>query len=179
MTFDTSARSPERWRSLVGSVPIVTLGLLLVTAAMLKGPWPTDPASRTGVTVSYWERLTGEQPQAVPEPVEKTAAWYGKRALDGLALALLLCAYVSIALMILREDWRALILLTLIGAAGTLYGGATGLVLGPILTTIGFALVLFGAGLNVISQSAGEATYHDITQVERESTNDTHFAPQP
>ncbi|RPI97982.1 MAG: hypothetical protein EHM39_08705, partial [Chloroflexi bacterium] len=166
MTFDPSSRSPERWRSLLGSVPIITLGLLLVTAAMLKAPWPTDPASRTGVTVSYRERLTGEQP--LPEPAEKTAAWFAKRALDGLALLLLLCAYASIALMIVREDGRALIVLTLIGAAGTLYGGASGLVLGPILTTAGFALVLFGAGLNVISQYAGEVTYHDITQVERE-----------
>jgi hypothetical protein len=66
MTFDTSSRPPERWRSLLSSLPVITLGLLLVTMAMLKAPWPSDPESLTGKTVSYSERLQGEQPGSGP-----------------------------------------------------------------------------------------------------------------
>lgn len=182
MTFDTSSHPPERWRSLLGSLPAITLGLLLVTIAMLRAPWPPDPESLTGETVSYSERLQGQQldPTLSAESAsDRSAEWYGRRVLDGLALGLLVIGYLSVTLMIWSEEWRVLIVLTLVGIAGTIYGGLTGLYLGPILTTGGFALVLFGAGLNLISQYAVEAKYHELTQTERESRYDTHFAAQP
>lgn len=159
MTPDMETESSRRQRSLLGSVPVITLGLLLVTIAMLKAPWPADPESLTGATVSYRERLQGKQASSrliAESETERSAAWYGRRILDGLALSLLVAGYIGSGLMILSNEWRVLIGLTLVGIGGTLYGGAVGLYAGPILTTGGFALVLFGAGLSLISQSERE-----------------------
>jgi hypothetical protein len=174
-----SEPSERRW-SLLSSVPIITLGLLLVTIAMLKAPWPSDPESLTGTTVSYGERLQGKQASGfiVVDEAAKSPEWYGRRIFDGLALGLLLIGYVGVTLMIGLNEWRALIILTLVGIGGTLYGGSVGLYAGPILTTGGFALVLFGAGLSLISQTIIETKYHELTQTEREKY-DTHFAAQP
>jgi hypothetical protein len=175
------SESSTRRRSLLGSVPIITLGLLLVTIAMLKAPWPSDPESLTNTTVSYRERLQGEQAGSfvvVEDQAERSPEWYARRILDGLALGLLVIGYVGGVLMIWSNEWRVLIVLTLVGIGGTLYGGSVGLYAGPILTTGGFALVLFGAGLNLISQTTIEAKYHELTQTEREKY-DTHFAAQP
>jgi hypothetical protein len=170
----------ERRRSLLSSVPVITLGLLLVTIAMLKAPWPSDPESLTSTTVSYGERLQGKQASSfiVVDKAAKSPEWYGRRILDGLALSLLVLGYLGVTLMIGLNEWRALIMLTLVGISGTLYGGSVGLYAGPILTTGGFALVLFGAGLNLISQTIIETKYHELTQTEREKY-DTHFAAQP
>lgn len=178
MTSSTSSHPPERWLSLLGSVPVITLGLLLVTIAMLKAPWPSDPKSLTGATVSYSERLQGKprEPVNTEGKFEKSAAWYTRRVLDGLALGFVVIGYISLTLMIMLDEWRALIVLTLIGAVGTLYGGSVGLTIGPVLVIGGFALVLFGAGLSLISQYTIEAKYR---ATERESTYDTHFAAQP
>ncbi len=54
------AHAPERRRALLVGVPVILLGLLLVTVAMLKAPWPSDPASLYNTTVSYSERLQGK-----------------------------------------------------------------------------------------------------------------------
>jgi hypothetical protein len=161
MTFSASARPSERWWSLLSSVPVITLGLLLVTLAMLKAPWPPDPESVIGTTVSYAARLQGKHadlPLATNSAAYQTSAWYGRRLLDGLALGLVIVGYFSVTLMIMLDEWRALVLLMLIGVVGTLYGGSVGLYIGPIVTTGGFALVLFGAGLNLISHYRVEAT---------------------
>ncbi len=170
------AHAPERRRALLVGVPVILLGLLLVTVAMLKAPWPSDPASLYNTTVSYSERLQGKSVISAAET--RTPDWYGRRVFDGLALGLLVTGYFSVVLMIWSNEWRALILLVLLGMGGTLYGGSVGLYAGPILTTGGFALVLFGAGLNLISQTHIEKKYHELTQTEREKY-DTHFAAQP
>jgi hypothetical protein len=173
--------SPERRRSLLVCVPVITLGLLMVTIAMVKAPWPSDPESLVNTTVSFSERLQGKQAGsavAIASRVDRTPDWYGRRIFDGWALGLLVIGYISVALMIWSNEWRALMILTLVGIGGTLYGGSVGLYPGPILTTGGFALVLFGAGLSLISQRTLEAKYHELTRAEREKY-DTHFATQP
>jgi hypothetical protein len=167
------AYAPERRRALLVGVPVILAGLLLVTVAMLKAPWPSDPVSLLNTTVSYSDRLRG-----LPNALDKTPQWYGRRVFDGMALGLLLIGYVCVVLIIWTKDWRALILLVLVGIGGTLYGGTIGLYVGPILATGGFALVLFGAGLNLISQTFIETQFHELTQTEREKY-DTHFAAQP
>lgn len=146
--------------SLLGIIPIVTLGLLFATVAMLRAPWPPDqPASTFGATVSYFERLQGKQvgpPQgADADQSSKTSLWYARRVLDGIALGLVVVGYASVALAIWSNDGRILMILTVIGVIGTVYGGSVGLYLGPILTTGGFALILFAAGLSWVSQGAG------------------------
>jgi hypothetical protein len=168
------AHAPERRRALLAGVPVILVGLLLVTVAMLKAPWPSDPLSLFNTTVRYSERLRG-----LPNAAEsKTPEWYGRRVFDGLALGLLVIGYISVGLIIWTNEWRALIVLVLVGVGGVLYGGSIGLYVGPILTTGGFALVLFGAGLNLTSQTLIETKYHELTQAEREKY-DKHFAAQP
>jgi hypothetical protein len=168
------AHAPERRRALLVGVPVILAGLLLVTVAMLKAPWPSDPVSLLNTTVSYGDRLRG-----LPGfPDSRTPEWYGRRVFDGLALCLLVIGYISVGLIIWTNEWRALIVLVLVGIGGTLYGGSIGLYVGPILTTGGYALVLFGAGLNLSSQARIETKYHELTQTEREKY-DTHFAAQP
>jgi hypothetical protein len=172
--------------SLLGSVPIVTLGLLIVTFAILKGPWPPDqPTSFYGLTVSHFERLQGKQiglpPNATAAEAGRTPVWYARRIFDGVAIGLLVAGYVSVAAVIWFNEWRMLIVLMGIAVVGIVYGGLVGLYAGPILTTGGFALILFGAGLSWASQYATEDNHHDelVTQTERDSSNyDTHFAAQ-
>jgi len=142
--------------SVIGSLPIVTLGLLLVTVAILRAPWPTDPQSVYGTTESYFDRLRGKEappPYVDGASADKSAAWYARRAADGMALVLLLAGYVSTGFALWSENRRMLAVLIVIGACGTCYGSMVGLFAGPILTIGGFALVLFGAGLHWLSQT--------------------------
>jgi hypothetical protein len=143
-----------RRSSLLDSIPIVTLGLLLVTFAMLRAPWPPDQAAPNNQTVSYFQRMLGRQ---IGVPAGRSGGdlvWYGRRVLDALALCLLLMGYGSAVLLVWHNERRALIALDIIGALGTLYSGSVGLYPGPIMATGGFALILFGAGLNWASHCA-------------------------
>ncbi len=154
-----------RRSALLGIIPIVTLGLLLVTAAMLRAPWPPDqPASTFGVTVSYFDRIKGRQvgppPGREADQSSKAVMWYARRVIDGMVLALLVAGYASVTLAIWSNDGRILAVLTVIGGIGTMYGGSLGLYLGPILTTGGFALILFAAGLSWVSQGSGGTKRH-------------------
>lgn len=135
---------------------MVTLGLLLVTFAMLRAPWPPDPQSVYGTTESYFDRLRGKSappPYVDAESADKSTAWYARRVADGMALALLLAGYVSTGFALWWDNRRMLAALMVIGAFGTCYGSTVGLFTGPILTIGGFALVLFGAGLHWLSQT--------------------------
>jgi hypothetical protein len=141
------------------SIPIITLGLLLVTIAMLLAPWPPDQAVSTNRSVSYLERIAGRQIDVPTGQSGKTLVWYGRRVLDVLLVCILVMGYGSMALLAWRSEHRALIALIVIGALGTLYTGFLGLYPGPILAAGGFALVLFDAGLNWASHCAAEARH--------------------
>jgi hypothetical protein len=145
-----------RRSSVWDSVPIVTLGLLLVTLAMLLGPWPPDQATPTNGSISYFERIGGRQIGVPAGQSGKTPVWYGRRVLDVLVFCMLIMGYGSMALLAWQNEHRALIALIVIGVLGTLYAGFVGLYPGPILATGGFALILFGAGLNWVSHCAVE-----------------------
>jgi hypothetical protein len=160
MMFSALPRRTMRRSSVIGSLPIVTLGLLLVTFAILRAPWPPDPQSVYGTTESYFDRLRGKE---VPPPyvdvaaAEKNTAWYARRVADGLVLVLLLAGYASTGFALWSDNRRMLAVLIVIGACGTGYGGMVGLFTGPILTIGGFALVFFGAGLHWLSQTQNGA----------------------
>jgi len=148
----------RRMPIILSSVPVVSVGLLIATFAILRASWPPDPAQPiSSQTVSYLDRLRGEQPSLVVETQHRTVDWYGRRVFDGATLAMLLLGYASIARAMWRGQRWTLVVLTAIGALGALYSAATGLYAGPILATAGFALVLFGAGLGWISQHQVEA----------------------
>jgi hypothetical protein len=143
-----------RHASLLESIPAVTLGLLLVTFAVLRAPWPPDQVAPNNLTVSYFERMQGKQIGVPTGQSERSPVWYGRRVLDALALCLLVIGYVSAALLTWRNERRALIVLVVVGALGTLYSGSVGLYPGPIIATGGFGLILCGAGLTWASRCA-------------------------
>ena len=120
-----------RRASLLDSIPVVTLGLLLVTFAVLRAPWPPDQAAPNNLTVSYFERMVGKQIGVPAGQSDRGPEWYGRRVLDALALGLLVLGYVSAALLIWHDERRVLMMLVVIGALGTLYSGSAGLFPAP------------------------------------------------
>jgi hypothetical protein len=149
MTFETS--SPVRRVVITGSLPITIFGLVVVTIALMAGPWPPDPANPLVGSVSYLDRLRGQGEGSIGVRFNtegsRGAVWYARRALDGAAVGLTLAGYASVIVAIQRHTSRALIALTLIGGAGVIYAATVGLYAGPILALGGFSLVLIGAGL--------------------------------
>jgi hypothetical protein len=147
MTWTNARRA-----AVTGSIPVVTVGLLVVTFALMRAPWPPDPQSAYGTMISHMERLRGEQVQPPLLGTYQDTAWYIRRGLDGLALALLVGGYASTGMAIWLNSRRALVALIMIGALGAFYSGTVGLFTGPILALGGFALVFFGAGFHWLGQ---------------------------
>ncbi len=155
--------------ALLSSVPVVTLGLLVVTFAMLRVPWPPDQpsATRYGITVTYFERLQGVQvgiPDGAPDALTgKGTTWTVRRMLDGLALVALVVGYLSVVLLFWLDTPFLLVNLVIIGVYGAVYGGSVGLHPGPVLASAGFGLILCSAGLTLTSQwaSANRRTHNN------------------
>lgn len=156
MTFRASL-VPGNGQSAVmlGSVPIVVLGLLMATLTVVSSPWPPDPAAY-GQTVSFSERLRGKEVGFYGnDDAYKTSAWYARRVFDGMALGLLVLAYAcTAAVVLLRVRW-AIVMLVSGSLIGLLYSGSVGLDFGPMLMAGGFSLVLFGAGLSLAQTGTG------------------------
>lgn len=132
----------------VASMPVVLVGLLVVTFAMLVAPWPADPPSPvTGGTISFGERIIGRQGEPPAAESELDAVWYLRRGVDGLMALVVLAGYAVVwaCLRFQRQLW--LLMLVSGGVVGMMYGAATGLYGGPIFVSGGFACVTFGAGL--------------------------------
>jgi hypothetical protein len=149
------------------SGPIVMLGLLIATFAVIQAPWPPDPVPpAAGATVSHWDRLRGKLPDILgvldTDAPDKTVDWYGRRIFDGVVYGLLLAGYVSVGLAAWRDMQWVPAVLTLTGGVGTLYGAALGLYPGPIIVTGGFSLVMFGAGLGWAGLSTGETNQRAV-----------------
>lgn len=174
MYLSATAMIPEvrRRPETVSSVPVALFGLLLITLAVFRAPWPFDPPSLYGTTGSYFDRLQGKKADLVAAEVMqeyRSTEWYGRRVFDALALGLLVLGYGLLALAIWFDERRALFALTLVGIVGLVYGGGVGLDVGPILTTSGFSLILFGTGLQWVSINR-----RHVSRQKRE-TYDTHF----
>ncbi|HEX3049289.1 MAG TPA: hypothetical protein VHP83_01440 [Aggregatilineaceae bacterium] len=161
----------RRMTVILGSVPIITLGLLIVTYAILRAPWPSDPMSPGWKPVSHLERVKGEQhpPDAVVimNGPDKDLMWYARRGMDGIVVLMLALGYVCVVLALWQSGQRPLMVLTVIGGLGVFYSAFIGLYLGPILTMGGFSLVLFGAGL-------GWASLQQWSAQTGTTTNETH-----
>jgi hypothetical protein len=171
--FDRVSPPVHQRRAIVrGSLPVVALGLVLTTLALLALPWPSDPAVY-GETVSHFERLRGEgvRPLLVSVGASyKTTAWYARRVFDGIALGLVVLGYGGIAAIVGLNAWRVLAVFVPVGVVGVIYSASVGLQPGPMLMAGGFSLVLFGAGL-------GWASQHTLAHSETGLENyDTHSA---
>ena len=153
-------RVMRRLAPVVVSLPIVSLGLLLVTFAIWRAPWPSDP-ELYGHHISHFERIKGKTIYVPPEKADyKTTMWHMRRVFDGAILVGLLICYLSVALALWLNEPRALWVLMGISVAGILYGADVGLHPGPILTVGGFSLILFGASLSWASQRAVTEKLH-------------------
>ncbi|MBI5961766.1 MAG: hypothetical protein HY866_23715 [Chloroflexi bacterium] len=161
MTSKASSWGKTRRAAVTGSIPVITFGLLLVTFAMLRAPWPPDPQSAYATLFSYSERLQGKQALPPLLGTYQDTAWYIRRGFDVMALVLLVAGYISTGAAIWFNSSRALVALIIIGALGAFYGGTVGLFTGPILALGGFALVFFGAGLYWLSQFSTRIYSHN------------------
>ena len=160
MTFSASWRTEWARVVAVSGVPVVLVGLLLGLFAFVKMPWPPDqpPATRYGVTVSFFERLRGVQvgvPQDAPAVLSgKDARWQARRVWDGLALVALVAGLWSLPALLWRGNPAALGALVTVGVLGMVYTLTVGLSTAAAIAAYGFGLVFFGAALSWLGLSA-------------------------
>ncbi len=122
--------------------PVILSGLLLSTLAVIRAPWPTDPALSAVVTVAHYERLTGRL-----GPLHPDTMWYARRAADALALLAVGGGYLAAVLAWMAHiRWAESVLLA-IGIFGVGYSATLGLYVGPILACCGFLLITVASGL--------------------------------
>jgi hypothetical protein len=129
-------------RETLSTWPVILSGLLLSTLAVVRAPWPVDPAQSALVTVAHYDRLTGRLGAMHPDTM-----WYARRAADALVLLALGGGYLTAALAWMAQArWSEGVLLA-IGMFGVGYSAALGLYVGPILACCGFLLVTAATGL--------------------------------
>lgn len=134
------------------SIPVIVVGLVFATVAILAGPWPSDPALPvSGYTISHIERAQGKPASPVAAKPEKTIEWYGRRGLDAAVYVVLLAGYASVIVTVWYGVRMALVGSAVSGLAGMVYGASLGFYAGPIMTMNGFALVFFGACLGWVA----------------------------
>ncbi len=122
--------------------PVILSGLLLSTLAVIRVPWPADPALSVSVTVAHYERLTGRLGATQPDTM-----WYARRAADALALLAVGGGYLTTALAWMgHARWTENVLLA-IGVFGIGYSATLGLYVGPMLACCGFLLITVATGL--------------------------------
>ena len=142
-----------RWAGRFDSVPAIVLGLLVITFAMIRLPWPPDqPGHMPGTTISYLDRARGKIVGVQSADTDiKTVLWHVRRVGDALAGFLLIVSYavLFVALTQPNDRRRAMMILMLVGVLGIVYGALVGLYPGPMTASAGFSLVLCGAGVNL------------------------------
>lgn len=122
--------------------PVILSGLLLSTLAVIRAPWPADPALSAGVTVAHYERLAGRLGAPHPDTM-----WYVRRAADALVLLAVGGGYLAAVLAWTAQSRWAEGVLLAIGLFGIGYSAALGLYAGPILACCGFLLITVATGL--------------------------------
>jgi hypothetical protein len=166
MTFSASWRADWARVVAVSGVPVVLVGLLMALFAFVKMSWPPDqpPATRYGVSVSFFERLRGVQvgvPQDAPAALSgKDARWQTRRVWDGLALVMLVAGLWGLPALLWRGAPSALGTLVAVGSLGLVYTLTVGLSTAAVVAAYGFGLVLFGAVLSWLGLSAVGLTAH-------------------
>ncbi len=135
-----------RGSSILVNLPLMIIGLLLVVIALLEGAWPADYENARYHYVSHWDRLTGND---APDNLEvnRETGYYIRRTLDTIIYFMVLQGVVAVVGLAWLNERNLYLLLIVSGVYGILYAAGTGLVIGPILTATGFALVLWGAAL--------------------------------
>jgi len=133
----------QRRKQSLDAWPVVLCGLLISTVALLRAPWPADPALLSIATVSHYQRLTGHQAVG-----GQGAGWVLRRVADALALCAVGGGYVGVGLALLSGTRWATAAMLAASVFGVAYSATLGLFPGPILACTGFLLVAIGLGLH-------------------------------
>jgi uncharacterized membrane protein len=133
---------------ILASLPLVIVGLLIVIFALLNAAWSPDyeGAAHRNQRVSHWQRLGGDdlpEDRLPDQEFERSSGYRVRRTLDALIYYMVFQAIVAVVGLALLNDRRLLLLLFISSIYGILYAVSMGIVIGPLLTIVGFALVLF------------------------------------
>ncbi len=154
------------------SLPLVILGLLIVIFALVNAKWSADykGAEFSRERVSHWQRLSGNDLPEDPlsdEEYERTDGYRLRRTLDALIYYMVFQAIVAVVGLALLNDRRLFLLLFISSIYGILYAASMGIIIGPLLTITGFALVLFNAILGWFTSE----NHYSSTQIEKMTLN--------
>lgn len=157
---------------ILASLPLVIIGLLIVIFALLNAAWSPDyeGATFSNHRVSHWQRLGGNDlpEDSLPdEEFERPSGYRLRRTLDALIYYMVFQAIVAVIGLALLNDRRLLFLLFISSIYGILYGVSMGIVIGPLLTIMGFALVLFSTIFGWFTSE----NHHPVTSSEKITLN--------
>lgn len=133
------------------SLPLSIIGLFIVVYALLNAAWPPDYVDAPDQPgVSHIRRLLGDDaPKDLPATIEvkRSDGYQLRRVLDALIYYVVLQGIIAVVGLAWLTERYLYGLLVVSGLYGTIYAATLGNVIGPILTIVGFALVLWGAVL--------------------------------
>lgn len=129
-----------------GSLPLISLGTLLVIVSLWKAPWPADLLKPIpNYTVSHHERFLGRDAPDGVDVGEHPEGYLLFRIFDGVVyLALVQVILATLGLLLLGSRFL-LVLVMLAGLYGAIYSVTLGLVIGPQMAFIGFSCIFFAA----------------------------------
>ncbi|MBN1966049.1 MAG: hypothetical protein JW910_15475 [Anaerolineae bacterium] len=136
------SKFPEPPRGLL--VPVV-LGLVLVLAATVLMPWPSDvPGQPRALLVPHLDRLlhSNSSDVFVMDATGFSFAWTWRRIWDALHYLLIVAAAALITAAMLRRDPLPWVGLIAVGALGAGYTAGMVLYNGPLIATPGYLLIL-------------------------------------
>jgi hypothetical protein len=160
-----SAALHRQHGAILASLPLITFGLFLIVFALVNAAWPPDYLNPpAGQTVSHWRRLIGDDvPGAPPPQVLRPVAYELRRLLDGLVYVGVMAGIVSVVGLGWFGERLYYLPLMVTGLCGLLYSAGLGIVIGPMLASAGFALVLLGAILGWLVTQRSSVQQQQVT----------------
>ncbi len=115
----------------------------MVVLALLYAAWPPDFVAPFPMeNVSHWDRMTGND---MPDNriVDRTDGYAIRRGIDALAYYTVFQAIVAVIGLAWTGDRNMYILLVISGLFGIAYSASLGIVIGPLIASVGYALILW------------------------------------
>lgn len=147
--------SAPQWRAylLRGLLPLVLVGLAMITCATLFLTWPSDvPGEVYARLVPHWIRMLGQPAEGivlVERPL--TFDWAWRRIWDGTHYLLLLSGFGLAAWAAHTPRPWPWIGLAAVGVLGLIYTAGLTLYVGPMCAAPGYLLVLLPALLTLLT----------------------------
>lgn len=137
-------KAPHHRQNLIlANLPITLVGVALVVFALLEAAWPPDFVAPLPVeTVSHWERMTGNDMPA-NRIVERREGYAIRRGIDALAYYTVFQSVVAVVGLAWSGDRNMYVLLVISGLFGVAYAASLGIIIGPLIAAVGYALILW------------------------------------